>query len=146
MKRNRAPTCPMEAILRLIAGPWTIYILWVLAEQGPQRFGALRRAIPGISTRMLTERLRRLERAGVVWRRQEPTIPPAVTYGLTERGAELRCILENLGEIARQWQAQGAFADMGLAAPESGAALSPASTATQGGEVPPSPDRQRTTT
>ncbi len=125
MKRDRAPSCPMEALLRLIAGPWTIYILWVLSERGPQRFGALRRAIPGISTRMLTERLRRLEGAGVIWREQRPTIPPQVTYGLTERGAELSCILENLGEIARRWQTQGAFADMGLTAEEEGSRSRP---------------------
>ena len=102
----------MDALLRLIAGPWTIYILWVLAERGPQRFGELKRAVPGISTRMLTERLRRLESAGIVWRRQAPTIPPAVTYGLTERGKELRRVLDGLGEIARRWHAEGAFGDM----------------------------------
>lgn len=101
--------CPMDALLRLLMGPWTTYILWVLREQGPQRFGALKRAIPGISTRMLTERLRTLERAGVVWREQAPTIPPAVTYGLTARGEELNGVLDALEQVARRWQAEGAF-------------------------------------
>lgn len=116
MKRNQAPSCPMEALLRLITGPWTIHILWVLSEHGPQRFGELRRAVPGISTRMLTERLRMLEQAGVLWREQAQTIPPAVTYGLTERGKELRGVLDSLGGIARRWQADGAFEKAGLAA------------------------------
>lgn len=116
MKRNQAPSCPMEALLRLITGPWTLHIVWVLSEDGPKRFGELKRAVPGISTRVLTERLRMLEQAGVVWREQAQTIPPAVTYGLTGRGKELRSVLDSLGEIARRWQADGAFQDAGLAA------------------------------
>lgn len=116
MTMRDPPSCPMEALLRLITGRWTIYILWVLSDQGQLRFGELRRAVPGISTRVLTERLRMLEHAGVVWREQAQTIPPAVTYGLTERGKELRSVLDNLGEIAHRWQQDGAFQDMGLAA------------------------------
>ncbi len=110
MKSSLPPYCPMEGLLRVITGPWTIYILWVLSEQGPQRFGAIKRMVPGISTRILTERLRMLEHAGVVWREQTMTIPPAVTYGLTGRGAELRGVLDTLGAIARRWEAEGAFA------------------------------------
>ena len=106
----------MEALLRLITGPWTIYILWVLSEHGPQRFGELRRAVPGISTRVLTERLRMLEGAGVIWREQAQTIPPAVTYGLTERGKELRSVLDGLGEIAGRWQEEGAFGPTSISA------------------------------
>ena len=64
MKSVQPPLCPMEALLRVITGPWTIYILWVLSEQGPQRFGALKRLVPGISTRVLTERLRMLSPTG----------------------------------------------------------------------------------
>jgi DNA-binding HxlR family transcriptional regulator len=96
-------------------GPWTTYILWVLRDQGPQRFGALKRAVPGISTRVLTERLRMLQAAKVIWREQTQTIPPAVTYGLTERGEELGTVLDNLGEIAQRWQVEGAFDESGIA-------------------------------
>jgi len=109
MTKNHPATCPMDAILRLLMGPWTTYILWVLNDQGPQRFGVLKRAVPGISTRVLTERLRMLQSAGVIWREQTETIPPAVTYGLTKRGEELREVLDNLGDIALRWQAEGAF-------------------------------------
>lgn len=109
MTKKSLPACPMDAILRLLMGPWTTYILWVLADQGPQRFGVLKRAIPGISTRMLTERLRMLQGADVIWREQTQTIPPAVTYGLSERGEELRKVLGSLGEIALRWQADGIF-------------------------------------
>ena len=109
MKQKTPPACPMDSILRLLMGPWTTYILWVLSDGGPQRFGALKRAVPGISTRVLTERLRMLQAAGVIWRDQTQTIPPAVTYGLAERGDDLRQVLESLGEIAQRWQYEGAF-------------------------------------
>ncbi|EAQ02609.1 transcriptional regulator family protein [Pseudooceanicola batsensis HTCC2597] len=101
----------MDSILRLLMGPWTTYIIWVLSDQGPQRFGALKRAVPGISTRMLTERLRMLQGAGVIWREQAETIPPAVTYGLTPRGDDLRNVLDALGDIAERWKADGVFDD-----------------------------------
>jgi len=103
----------MEALLRLVTGPWTLHIIWVLSEDGPKRFGELRRAVAGVSTRMLTERLRMLEQAGIVWREQAQTIPPAVTYGLTERGKELRGVLDSLGDIARRWHEDGAFSNPG---------------------------------
>ena len=65
---------------------------------------------------MLTERLRMLQAAGVIWREQTQTIPPAVTYGLTERGDDLRYVLESLGEIAQRWQTVGAFETEDVAA------------------------------
>ena len=96
--------CPMDAILRLLMGPWTTYILWVLCANGPTRFGALKRRVPGISGKMLTERLRMLEQAGVIYRHYASTIPPQVTYGLTARGGELRAVLDDLNAVARRWQ------------------------------------------
>lgn len=116
MKQKTPPACPMDSILRLLMGPWTTYILWVLNDQGPARFGVLKRAVPGISTRVLTERLRMLQAAGVIWREQTMTIPPAVTYGLTARGDELGIMLDSLGEIAQRWQAEGAFGEGEIAA------------------------------
>ena len=96
--------CPMDAILRLLMGPWTTYILWVLCSNGPTRFGELKRRVPGISGKMLTERLRMLEQAGVIFRHYTPTIPPQVTYGLTARGSELRAVLDDLNAVGRRWQ------------------------------------------
>ena len=96
--------CPMDSLLRLLMGPWTTYILWVLASQGPTRFGVLKRKVPGISAKVLTERLRTLEEAGVIYRQYEPTIPPKVTYGLAPRGLELREVLDRLNAVALRWQ------------------------------------------
>ena len=58
--------CPMDAILRLLMGPWTTYILWVLRNDGPTRFGELKRKVSGISAKVLTERLRLLEHAEII--------------------------------------------------------------------------------
>ena len=96
--------CPMDALLRLLKGHWTPYIIWTLGSKGPLRFGALKREVAGISARVLTERLRLLERAAVIYRHYEPAIPPQVTYGLTDRGAELAGVLDQLYDVACRWQ------------------------------------------
>ena len=100
--------CPMDAVLRQLMGPWTTYILWLLRSEGPQRFGALKAGMPGVSSKVLTERLRQLEAAGLVHRDYRPTIPPAVTYSLTPRGAELNAVLDGLNAIAQKWAAEDA--------------------------------------
>lgn len=95
--------CPVSILMDLLSGPWTMYLLWVLATAGPTRFGALKRQIEGISTKMLTERLRMLEQEEILYRQYEPTVPPQVTYGLTERGQELIVVLDKLDVLAQQW-------------------------------------------
>ena len=97
--------CPLDSLLRLLMGPWTTYILWVLRSNGPTRFGELKRRVPGVSAKILTERLRMLEEARVVYRHYQPTIPPRVTYGLAPRGEELRYVLDSLSEVALRWKA-----------------------------------------
>src|SRR5499426_1591517 len=110
MKRTQElpPKCPRPTheLLHLLTRPWTMHILWALSSGGPTRFGALRRQIDGISSRLLTERLRTLEEKGFIYRHYEPTIPPAVTYGLTKRMQEISEALEKLDELARKWQAE----------------------------------------
>lgn len=60
-----------------------------------------------ISTKVLTERLRMLETAGLLLREQAPTIPPQVTYSLTDRGEELRAVMSSLTSVARRWDSEG---------------------------------------
>ena len=96
-------SCPMDSILRLLMGPWTTHIVWILSSQGPSRFGVLKREVSGISSKVLTDRLRMLETAGVIYRDYKPTVPPAVTYGLTARGEELNQVLDALSEISQRW-------------------------------------------
>ena len=98
----------MGGLLEVLTRPWTMHILWALSHQGPMRFGVLRRHVEGISSRVLTERLRTLEEKGFVFRHYEPTIPPAVTYGITERMKDIEKVLVQLEELSRKWQGQGA--------------------------------------
>lgn len=81
-------TCPTRTVLDSIADKWTTLVIDLLGR-GPQRFGALRRSIDGISQKMLTQTLRGLERDGLVSRRVYPTTPPSVEYALTALGATL---------------------------------------------------------
>ena len=76
-----------------------MYILWILDTEGTLRFGELRRKVNGISTKVLTERLRKLEALDIVHRNYVPTIPPEVTYHLTDRGRELSRTLDPLSAI-----------------------------------------------
>jgi len=99
--------CPLDSLLRVLSGPWTIYILCRLHKNGETRFGQLKRQMPGISSKMLTERLRSLEKAEIIDRRHEPTVPPKVTYELTKEGRELTTILDQINTLADRWQDQG---------------------------------------
>src|ERR1700732_2547980 len=101
-------SCPFAEFLEILARPWTMHILWVLSTNGPTRFGVLRRQVEGISSRVLTERLRVLEQKGFVYRDYEPTIPPAVTYGITKRMKDIQKVMGNLDELARKWQQEDA--------------------------------------
>ena len=94
--------CPMDALLRLLMGPWTTYILYVLRANGPTRFGELKRKVAGVSAKVLTERLRMLEQADVILRHYEPTIPPQVTYELSPRGRELADVIDRLDAVAKK--------------------------------------------
>lgn len=98
--------CAMGGMLELLTRPWTLHILWALSHEGPLRFGVLRKQIGGISARVLTERLRKLEEAGFVFRHYQPTIPPAVTYGITDRMNDIQKVLAQLDGLARKWKVE----------------------------------------
>jgi DNA-binding HxlR family transcriptional regulator len=103
-------------MLELLTRPWTLHILWALSHDGPMRFGVLRRHVEGISSRVLTERLRTLENAGFVFRHYEQTIPPAVTYGITERMKDIEKVLAQMEGLARKWQGEGTTVGVGRGA------------------------------
>lgn len=92
VRKNRSPsapaTCPLTECMALLGGAWTPNVIWYLSG-GPRRFSELKGDIPPITARVLTKRLRELERHGVVDRRVVPTSPPSVEYALTELGGEL---------------------------------------------------------
>lgn len=103
-------------MLELLTRPWTLHILWSLSNNGPMRFGVLKKNIDGISARVLTERLRTLEQAGFVFRHYEQTIPPSVTYGITERMKDIEKVLDQLETLARKWHGESATGGKGESA------------------------------
>jgi DNA-binding HxlR family transcriptional regulator len=96
--------CPhFHAAIELIGKRWTGAIVCALTER-PLRFGELAKAVPGLSDRLLSQRLRELEDADVVGREVEAGSPVRVTYSLTEKGAELRPAIAELRSWARRWK------------------------------------------
>ena len=85
--------CPTRLVLDRIADKWTVLIIGRLAE-GARRFGELRRDVAGISPKVLTQKLRELERDGVLTRKIYPSVPPKVEYRLTPLGQTLIGLLD----------------------------------------------------
>ena len=92
-------SCPVELTVDVIGGRWRTVLLSHLKE-GVHRYGELRRATPGISEKMLSQRLRELEADGLVTRRDHGTVPPHVEYELTALGRSLQEPLRALEQWA----------------------------------------------
>ncbi|MCX7357162.1 MAG: helix-turn-helix domain-containing protein [Alphaproteobacteria bacterium] len=97
--------CPVRQVLDQVGDKWTTLIIMLL-DEGPARFNALRRSIPDISQRMLTQTLRNLQRDGLVARQVFPTVPPAVEYSLTPLGRSLLGPINVLAQWAEQNMAE----------------------------------------
>lgn len=83
----------LELATAVIGGKWKTTILFHLAREA-LRFGALRRAVEGVSEKVLTQQLRELESHGVIARRVEQTVPPRVEYSMTPHGRTLCAVIE----------------------------------------------------
>jgi DNA-binding HxlR family transcriptional regulator len=91
--KARVYNCPVEATLDVIGGKWKPLILWYL-NASTLRFSELRKKMPGITEKMLTQHLRELEADGIVARKVFATVPPRVEYSLTEYGSSLKRALK----------------------------------------------------
>ena len=97
--------CPnYHRAIELIGRRWTGAILLALSH-GAERFCALTAAVPGLSDRMLSERLKELEAERIVYRTVIPTTPVTVTYQLTEKGQALQGVMDAVGQWAQEWLA-----------------------------------------
>lgn len=85
--------CPVKLTADIIGGKWKPLILFYL-EGGTRRFGELRKLIPHMTKKMLTQHLRELERDGLVHRKVYAVVPPKVEYSLTRHGESLKPILK----------------------------------------------------
>jgi len=105
VRRNHSPPpplgCPLTACMSILGGAWTPNVIWYLMG-GPRRFNELKLDIPGISSKMLTTRLRELEDKGIVHREVKPTSPPSVEYSLTELGKELVPAIEAIVTVGHK--------------------------------------------
>ncbi|MFJ8002044.1 winged helix-turn-helix transcriptional regulator [Streptomyces sp. NPDC096310] len=89
--------CGIDAGLDVVSGKWKGLILWELDAHGVRRFAELRRGLPGVSEKMLTQHLREMEEDGLVHRKVYAQVPPRVEYSLTEYGRTLNEALRPLG-------------------------------------------------
>ncbi|SDJ14601.1 DNA-binding transcriptional regulator, HxlR family [Actinokineospora alba] len=93
--------CGIDAALDVVSGKWKGLILWELHSHGVRRFAELRRALPGVSEKMLTQHLRQMEEDELIHRTVYAEVPPKVEYTLTDAGAALNEALLPLGEWGR---------------------------------------------
>lgn len=94
-----ARNCPVRDVLDRVGDKWSMLFVLILAQR-PHRFGELRRAVPDVSQRMLTQTLRDLQRDGFVHRRVLATTPPSVEYSLTPLGLSLYAPMKALTDWA----------------------------------------------
>ena len=90
--------CSVEATLAVIGGRWKSVIIFHLIEREVLRFGELKKTIPKVTQRMLTNQLRELEEDGILARKIYPVVPPKVEYRLTEYGKTLESIMYTMRE------------------------------------------------
>jgi len=101
---TRTYNIPAEATLEVLGGKWKLLILCHLnCEPGPMRTSELKRAIPDITQKMLTQQLRELEEDGIILRTVYNQVPPKVEYELSEFGQSLNSILDQLDEWGERY-------------------------------------------
>lgn len=91
--------CPLASLIDMIGGRWKVLALWYL-QDGAKRFTELKRLLPGVTQKMLTQQLRQMEADGLVKREVFPQVPPKVEYSLTATGKELNGLLSTLSKWA----------------------------------------------
>jgi DNA-binding HxlR family transcriptional regulator len=97
---NPELACPIAPVVDVVFSRWTTPILWALHEYGRQRFVELERRLTTITPKVLTQRLRQLERDGLVARTYHREMPPRVEYEITELGASLGPLFAHLATWA----------------------------------------------
>jgi DNA-binding HxlR family transcriptional regulator len=96
MKKEK--DCPLQVISKIIGGKWKLLIMLHLLD-GTKRFNELRRLIPDVTQRMLTNQLRELEKEGIITRKIYAQVPPKVEYSLSDIGKNLKPAFDQL----RSW-------------------------------------------
>jgi len=96
--RDKNYLCPFEIAMDLIGGKWKPIIIWHLGTKGTKRFSELKKLLPQITQKMLTQQLRELESDSLIERKVYPQVPPKVEYSLKDLGESLMPILKMMCE------------------------------------------------
>jgi DNA-binding HxlR family transcriptional regulator len=104
MESEKTCSPHLEAAMNILGKKWTALILWSLME-GTHRFSEMSSYVPGLSDRLLSQRLQELEEVGMVKRRVYGGRPVLVEYTLTEKGHALRPVMEAIYQWGEQWEA-----------------------------------------
>ncbi|WP_026690918.1 winged helix-turn-helix transcriptional regulator [Alteribacter aurantiacus] len=86
--------CSIEYTLNKVGGKWKLVILWHVMVDGTKRYNEMRRLLPGITHKMLSQQLKELEQDGLIIRTQYNEMPPKVEYSISEKGLTLKHVLE----------------------------------------------------
>src|SRR4051812_20755602 len=97
------PLCPVEVASRIIGQKWTLQIVNELMDCESRRFCELQEALGGVNPSTLSSRLKMLEEEGLIRRIQVSAIPPHVEYNLTEMGAQLHAVIQEISKWSRVW-------------------------------------------
>lgn len=103
MMKKTYTDCPVEYTASLLGNRWKPLILRELL-QDTRRYSELQKAIPGVSAKVLTENLRELEEDGIVLRKVYPVVPPKVEYSLSEKGEDLKGIIEAMKAFGNKYR------------------------------------------
>jgi len=104
LTKEELPACPVATIVQLIGNKWKLLIIRNLLG-GTQRFNEMRRTIPGISQKVLTDNLRALEKDEIIHREIFPEVPPRVEYSLTKLGKSLQPVFDSMITWGQDYQA-----------------------------------------
>jgi len=103
LTKEELPECPVATTVQLIGSKWKLLILRNLLQR-PWRFNELRKTIPGISQKVLTDSLRSMEADGIIIRTVYPEVPPRVEYALSELGESMRPIIKAMETWGVEYQ------------------------------------------
>jgi DNA-binding HxlR family transcriptional regulator len=97
-------TCAVVSVWEVLGRRWSLHIIKNLSTRNVIRFNELKRALAGISSTVLAERLLELEREGLVTKKIYPEVPPRVEYSMTPQARELEVIIKDLARWANKWR------------------------------------------
>jgi DNA-binding HxlR family transcriptional regulator len=100
------PLCPVEVAAQIIGQKWTLQIVNKLMDRPSRRFCEIQEELGGVNPGTLSSRLKMLEEEGIIRRVQISAIPPHVEYSLTEMGAELHEVIQEISKWSKTWLCQ----------------------------------------